>query len=75
MTSLVAPAQKETLDTVDNGKNSVCADIPKTIETFSANSHETEWYGVQTQAWQKVVDENPRNEWAWRNLFRAPYQA
>lgn len=73
MTSLVAPAQKETLDTVDNGKNSACADIPKTIETFSANSHETEWYGVQTQAWQKVVDENPRNEWAWRNLFRATY--
>lgn len=56
MTSLVASAQKETAET---------------IETFAANSHVAEWYGAQAQAWQKIVDENPRDEWAWRNLFRA----
>lgn len=43
----------------------------ETIESFVANSHEAEWYGSQAQAWQKVVDGNPKNEWAWRNLFRA----
>lgn len=43
----------------------------ETIESISANSHEAEWYGAQVQAWQKVVDENPKDEWAWRNLFRA----
>lgn len=41
------------------------------IETISANTHEAEWYGAQAQAWQKKVDENPKDEWAWRNLFRA----
>lgn len=41
------------------------------IESISANSHEAEWYGAQVQAWQEVVDENPKDEWAWRNLFRA----
>lgn len=43
----------------------------ETIESISANSHEAEWYGAQVQDWQKVVDENPKDEWAWRNLFRA----
>lgn len=43
----------------------------ETIESISANSHEAKWYGAQVQAWQKVVDENPKDEWAWRNLFRA----
>lgn len=43
----------------------------ETIESVSANSHEAEWYGAQIQDWQKVVDENPKDEWAWRNLFRA----
>ncbi len=71
MTSLAASAQKETADAADSGKKIVCTETPETIETFSANSHETEWYGAQAQAWQKVVDENPKDEWAWRNLFRA----
>lgn len=43
------------------------------IETISANTHEAEWYGAQAKAWQKKVDENPKDEWAWRNLFRATY--
>jgi len=43
----------------------------ETIESFVANSHETEWYGEQAEAWQKKVDANPQDQWAWRNLFRA----
>lgn len=43
------------------------------IESIVANEHEGEWYAEQTKAWQKVVDANPKDEWAWRNLFRASY--
>lgn len=43
----------------------------ETIESFVANSHEPEWYGEQAEVWQKKVDANPKDEWAWRNLFRA----
>lgn len=43
----------------------------ETIESFITNSHETEWYGQQAQAWQEKVDANPQDQWAWRNLFRA----
>lgn len=43
----------------------------ETIESFIPNSHETEWYGQQAQAWQEKVDANPQDQWAWRNLFRA----
>ena len=45
----------------------------ETIETFVANSHEPEWYAAQVEAWQKIVDANPKDQWAWRNLFRATY--
>ena len=45
----------------------------ETIETFVANSHEPEWYAAQIEAWQKKVDANPKDQWAWRNLFRATY--
>ena len=38
------------------------------IESFIANSHEPEWYAAQAEAWQKKVDENPQDQWAWRNL-------
>jgi len=43
------------------------------IESFVAASHEYEWYNQQMLAWQKIVDENPQDQWAWRNLFRASY--
>ncbi len=43
----------------------------ETIESITANSHEPEWYAAQAEAWQKRVDENPQDQWAWRNLFRA----
>ena len=45
----------------------------ETIETFVANKHEPEWYAAQEEAWQKIVDANPKDQWAWRNLFRATY--
>ena len=45
----------------------------ETIESFVANSHEAEWYAAQAEAWQKIVDANPQDQWAWRNLFRATY--
>ena len=45
----------------------------ETIETFVANKHEPEWYAAQAEAWQKKVDANPKDQWAWRNLFRATY--
>lgn len=45
----------------------------ETIETFVANKHEPEWYAAQAEEWQKKVDENPQNQWAWRNLFLATY--
>ena len=43
----------------------------ETIESFISTSHEPEWYARQIEAWQKKVDANPKDEWAWRNLFRA----
>ena len=43
----------------------------ETIESIVSNSHESEWYGEQAEAWQKIVDANPQDQWAWRNLFRA----
>jgi len=45
----------------------------ETIESFVANWHEAEWYEQQAQAWQKEVDADAGNQWAWRNLFRATY--
>ncbi len=43
----------------------------ETIESFISTSHEPEWYARQIEAWKKKVDANPKDEWAWRNLFRA----
>lgn len=45
----------------------------ETIETFVANKYEPEWYAAQAEEWQKKVDANPKDQWAWRNLFRATY--
>lgn len=49
------------------------AQKPVAIESIAANHYEPEWYGEQMNAWQKIVDENPENQWAWRNLFRATH--
>ncbi len=43
------------------------------IESLVSNSHDPEWYAAQVDAWQKVIDANPQDTWAWRNLFRATY--
>lgn len=57
----------------DKPKKALADVKPETIETCAANQHETEWYEQQSRAWQKVVDTNPTDQWAWRNLFRATY--
>ena len=43
----------------------------ETIESIVTNSHDFEWYGQQAEAWQKIVDANPQDQWAWRNLLCA----
>ena len=43
----------------------------ETIESFISTEHKPEWYARQIEAWQKKVDADPKDEWAWRNLFRA----
>ena len=43
----------------------------ETIESFISTSHEPEWYARQVEAWQKKVNADPTDQWAWRNLFRA----
>ena len=55
------------------GNMLVYAQKAETIETFVANKHEPEWYAAQAEAWQKKVDANPKDQWAWRNLFHATY--
>ena len=42
---------------------------PETVEP--AGRHRRQWYEDQACAWQKVVTADPKNENAWRNLFRA----
>ena len=49
----------------------VFAQEAETVESIVSNSHDAEWYGQQAEAWQKIVDANPQDQWAWRNLFRA----
>ena len=43
------------------------------IESIVTNCHEAEWYAEQAKLWQKIVDENPKDQNAWHNLFRATY--
>ena len=43
----------------------------ETIKSIVSNFHETKWYGEQAEAWQKIVDANPQDQWAWRNLLCA----
>ncbi|MBP3712304.1 MAG: hypothetical protein J6I86_07550 [Bacteroidaceae bacterium] len=43
----------------------------ETIESFISTSHEPEWYARQVEAWQEKVNADPKDQWAWRNLFRA----
>ena len=41
------------------------------IESIITNNHDKEWYKEQADVWQRIVDVNPKDQWAWRNLFRA----
>jgi hypothetical protein len=51
----------------------VFAQKAERVESIITNSYESEWYAAQMDAWQKKVNENPNDQWAWRNLFRATY--
>jgi len=42
-------------------------------ETVEPTRHRRQWYEDQACAWQKVVTADPKNENAWRNLFRASF--
>lgn len=42
-------------------------------EPVEPDGHNRQWYEDQACAWQKVVMDDPKNENAWRNLFRASY--
>lgn len=46
-------------------------EIKETVESIISNIREPDWYMEQRKAWQKAVDANPKDEWAWRNLFCA----
>ena len=43
----------------------------ETVVSFIIEDHDPEWYAAQAEVWQKRVDADPTDEWAWRNLFRA----
>ena len=49
----------------------VTAQEAETIVSIIVNEHDAEWYAAQAEAWQKKVDDNPKDERAWRNLFYA----
>jgi len=49
----------------------VFAQKAEPIESIITNCHEAEWYAEQANLWQAIVDANPKDQWAWRNLFRA----
>ena len=51
----------------------VLAQKAERVESIITNSYESEWYAAQMEAWQKKVNENHNDQWAWRNLFRATY--
>ena len=46
---------------------------PQTIESIAATSYKPEWYAEQAKAWQQLVDNDSKDQTAWRNLFRATY--
>lgn len=51
----------------------IYAQKAESIESIITNSHEAEWYAEQAKLWQTIVDANPKDQNAWRNLFRATY--
>lgn len=45
------------------------------IHGIVRETHDTEWYIQQREAWEREVAQQPADEKAWRNLFRASYYA
>ena len=44
---------------------------PKEIPWMVEQTQSTEWYHQQAEAWEKVIAQNPQNENAWYNLWKA----
>lgn len=47
------------------------AQKPETIPSFARNPQEISWYKQQSKAWQKLIDENPKDANAWYNYYAA----
>lgn len=51
----------------------VNAQKPVEVVSFTSHNYGVDWYKGQIEAWQKEVDKNPKDEWAWRNLYMATH--
>lgn len=47
------------------------AQTPQKVVSFAKESHETEWYKQQAEAWKKVLSKDKHNEAAWESYYRA----
>lgn len=56
---------------IDNNVEEYREKGPQTVESTATNPKNPTWYMVQMEAWQKRIEENPKDEWAWRNLYQA----
>lgn len=52
---------------------SAIAQQAESVRSFIEESHDSLWYVRQMEAWNKVVEQEPADENAWRNLFEAAY--
>ena len=62
-------------DPWDDEKKEVVPERVSILSWFGGrkHNHSTKWYEDQACAWQMVVEKNPKDENAWRNLFYASY--
>ena len=60
-------------DPWDDEKKEVVPERVSILSWFGGrkHNHSTKWYEDQACAWQMVVEKNPKDENAWRNLFYA----
>jgi len=47
------------------------AQTPQKVVSFVKESHDTEWYKQQAEAWKAVLTKDKHNEAAWENYYRA----
>lgn len=51
----------------------VPAQEPQEIKSIVVETRDSAWYARQAEAWERVVEAEPRNEQAWRNLYEAQH--